>query len=504
MKLRTAKLALDREFRVGEVDPRIYGSFLEHLGRAIYGGIYEPGHPAADSEGFRTDVLKLVRELGIPIVRYPGGNFVSGYRWEDGVGPVKERPPRLDLAWRSLETNEFGLNEFVRWSKKAGSAVMMAVNLGTRGIQDACNLLEYCNLPAGSKYSDLRVRHGFREPHAVKTWCLGNEMDGPWQIGHKLPEEYGRLAEETAKAMKRIDPSIELVSCGSSSPDMPTFPGWEAATLDRTYDFVDYISLHQYFGNSENDTENFLAKSLEMDRFIHTVVSTCDFIKSKKRSKKDLFLSFDEWNVWFHSSQKDDDRMKNDPWKPAPPLLEDIYTMEDALMVGCLLITLLRHADRVKIACMAQLVNVIAPIMANPQGAWRQTIFYPFCHASKYGRGVSLQPVLTCPKYDSRDYTDVPMITAAAVYQEEKQELTVFAVNRSSSEDLLLQCDLRNFPGFRLEKHIVLENDDRKAFNTLQSGPVRPRAGEEAVPRDGGMETVLKKASWNVLHFEHP
>ena len=375
---RKAKMVLDKEFQIAPIDKRIYGSFIEHLGRAVYEGIYQPGHPSADEDGFRKDVMELVKELDVPIIRYPGGNFVSNFFWEDSVGPVEERPHRLELAWRSLEKNEIGLNEFSKWAKKVNSDVMMAVNLGTRGIADACNLLEYCNHPSGTKYSDLRIRHGVKDPHKIKVWCLGNEMDGPWQIGHKTMEEYGRLAEETAKAMRLIDPDIELVSCGSSNLDMPTFPDWEAVTLSHTYDYVDYISMHQYYGNRDNDSNDFLAQSDDMDTFIRTVIATCDYVKAKKRSKKVMNLSFDEWNVWFHSNAADDDITENHPWQVAPPMLEDIYNFEDSLLVGLMLITLMKHADRVKMACLAQLVNVIAPIMTDAAGgAWKQTIFYP-------------------------------------------------------------------------------------------------------------------------------
>ena len=271
-----AKMILDKDFKVAEVDKRIYGSFIEHLGRAVYDGIYQPGNPMSDEDGFRKDVIDMVKELDVPIIRYPGGNFVSSFVWEDSVGPVELRPKRLELAWQSLETNEVGVGEFAKWTKKVNSEMMMAVNLGTRGIADACNLLEYCNHPGGTKYSDMRIAHGAKEPYNIKVWCLGNEMDGPWQQGHKTMEEYGRLAEETAKVMKIIDPTIELVSCGSSNREMPTFPTWEATTLERTYDFVDYVSLHQYYGNEANDTADFLAKSDDMDEFIRTVIATCD------------------------------------------------------------------------------------------------------------------------------------------------------------------------------------------------------------------------------------
>src|SRR5829696_5874645 len=309
-----ARIVIDPDFRVGEVDPRLYSGFLEHLGRAVYGGIYEPGHPTADEHGFRGDVLELVRALGVPLVRYPGGNFVSGYQWEDGIGPVSERPARLDLAWFSTEPNAVGTDEFARWAKLAGADVNMAVNLGTRGIDDACNLLEYCNHPGGTRWSDLRIANGSPEPHGFKLWCLGNEMDGPWQTGNKTATEYGRLAAQTAVAMKWIDPTIELVACGSSHPRMPEFPQWEATVLEHTYDHVDYISLHMYHRMLDGDAGSFLAQSVEMEEFIRTIAATCDYVKAKKRSNKTMMISFDEWNVWYHSTEADRAFKREHPW----------------------------------------------------------------------------------------------------------------------------------------------------------------------------------------------
>ena len=285
-----AKMTLAREFKIGDIDRRIYGSFIEHLGRAVYGGIYEPGHPAADENGFRTDVLELVKKLNVPIVRYPGGNFVSGYNWEDGVGPVEKRPKKLDLAWGTTEPNTFGTNEFMEWCKKAGTECMMAVNLGTRGADEARNLVEYCNHKSGTYWSDLRIAHGVREPHNIKLWCLGNEMDGDWQIGHHTAYEYGRLANEAAKVMKWVDPSIEVVACGSSHTDMPTFGVWEREVLEQCYDNIDYISLHRYYDNESDDTPSFLAKSMDMESFIHTVSSICDAVGGTKKSKKKIKL----------------------------------------------------------------------------------------------------------------------------------------------------------------------------------------------------------------------
>lgn len=497
-----AKMIIDKDFKISEIDKRIYGSFIEHLGRAVYGGIYDPTHFSADENGFRKDVIDLVKELNVPIVRYPGGNFVSNFFWEDSVGPIEERPRRLELAWRSLETNEIGLNEFSKWTEAIDSEIMMAVNLGTRGLADACNLLEYCNHEGGSKYSDLRIKHGVKNPHKIKTWCLGNEMDGPWQLGHKTMDEYGRLTVETARAMKLIDPTIELVSCGSSYKDMPTFPEWEATTLNYSYDEVDYVSLHQYYGNRSNDTANYLAQTLDMDEFIKTVISTCDYIKAKKRSKKVMNLSFDEWNVWFHSNEEDEDIMKNRPWQIGPALLEDIYNFEDALLVGLMLITLLKHSDRVKVACMAQLVNVIAPIMTEKNGpAWKQTIYYPYLHASKYGRGIALQSVISSPKHDTIDFTDVNDIESIAVYNEENEEVTIFAVNRNLNDAINLECDVRSFEGYKIIEHIVLENNDMKAVNSVLKESITPKKVDRSVLSEGIMTSQLSKASWNVIRL---
>jgi len=501
-----ARVTIEKAYTIGEVDKKVFGSFVEHLGRCVYNGIYEPTHEEADEHGFRKDVARLVRDLGVSVVRYPGGNFVSGYRWEDGIGPKELRPKRLDLAWRTLETNEVGINEFVAWCKQIGAEPMVAVNLGTRGIEAAIDLLEYCNHPAGTYWSDLRIQHGYREPHRIKLWCLGNEMDGDWQLGHKTPQEYGRLAVETARAMKRLDPEIQLVSCGSSHTFMETFPEWEAETLSHTYDAVDYISLHQYFGNEDGDTANFLARSLETEHFIKTVIAVCDYVKAKKRGKKDIMLSFDEWNVWYHSKAHDDHQMKDNPWQIAPPLLEDIYTFEDALVVGCMLITFLKHADRLKIACMAQLVNVIAPIMTqNGGGVCRQTIFYPFFHASKFGRGTALKPVVDSPKYDSKDYTDVPYIETVAVLNEEAEELTLFAVNRNLEDAITVSCFLRGLEEYTVIEHIALESEDLKAANTIANpNAVVPHIRQGSCVSQGkGEYTIeLPKASWNVIRFK--
>ncbi len=496
------KMIIDKDLALARIDDRLYGSFIEHLGRAVYTGIYQPGHASADAEGFRQDVIDLVKELNVPIIRYPGGNYVSNFFWEDSVGPKEQRKKRLDLAWRTVESNEVGLGEFASWCKKVNAEIMMAINLGTRGTADALNLLEYCNLDTNTYYANLRRQHGKNKPYGIRTWCLGNEMDGPWQTGHKSAAEYGHLAAETAKAMKAMDDSLEFVVCGSSNVEMPTFPQWEAATLDASYDYVDYISLHQYYGNQSNDTADFLAKTQDLENFLYSVICTCDFIKAKKRSKKEIFLSFDEWNVWYHTTDSDNEEMAKKPWRSAPHLLEDHYTFEDAILNGLILITFLKHADRVKIACLAQLVNVIAPIITETDGpAWRQTIFYPFLHASRYGRGVSLTPVISTGTHDTSHHSHVTDIESAAVCNEEKEEVTIFAVNRHTKADLVFEADLRGFDGYRVKEYLVLESDDWKAVNAVDRCPVSPKTRTDFTMEQGIFQTVMKKCSWNVIVF---
>ncbi|MFK0164287.1 alpha-N-arabinofuranosidase [Rhizobium sp. NPDC090279] len=498
-----AHVIVHRDFRIADIDDRLYSSFLEHLGRAIYGGIYEPGHPTADEHGFRKDVIELVRELNSPYCRYPGGNFVSAYNWEDGVGPRSERPVRLDLAWRTRESNQIGVNEFVDWCRKANTKPMLAVNLGSRGLDDARNFLEYCNHPGGTYWSDLRRKHGWADPHGVKLWCLGNEMDGPWQVGHKSAFEYGRLADETAKAMRGFDKSLELVVCGSSNSDMKTYPDWEAQVLDQCYDSADHISLHMYFANRERNTLNYLAKAEKLDRYIVTIGGVIDYIKAKKRSKKTIGISFDEWNVWYHSNQQDKDILARDEWPDAPHLLEDVYNFEDVLQVGGILNTFIRRADRVRIACIAQLVNVIAPIMTEDGGpAWRQTIYYPLYFASKYGRGYALRLITDGPTYDSDEADDVPYLDVSAVHDEVGKMVTLFAVNRHPNSSLDLDTRLEGFAGARVIEQHEMVHEDLRAVNTASHpNAVVPTNTGDAKVEDGRLRATLKPLSYTVIRL---
>jgi alpha-N-arabinofuranosidase len=496
-----AKMTIDFSAPAHPVDDRLFGGFIEHLGRAVYGGVYESGHPAADEDGFRRDVLDLVRELGVSMVRYPGGNFVSSYRWEDGVGPVERRPRRLDLAWRSVEPNLVGINEFARWARKAGGGLMLAVNLGTRGLEDAVNLAEYCNHPGGSYWSDLRRAHGAKEPHAVRLWCLGNEMDGPWQVGQKTADEYGKLARETAKALKLFDPALELAACGSSGPGMPTFPRWEETVLERCGGYIDYLSLHFYARKRNGDAAFFLAEPARFERFIRTVEGLCDAAAAKAGSGKPVRLAVDEWNVWYHSNEAD---KLVPPWTVGPPLLEDVYTMEDALVVGSMLIALLRHAERVRIACLAQLVNVIAPIMTRTGGpAWRQTIFHPFRHASRFGRGRVLETAVESPGWEDPDAGPVGWVDAVAVERPAEGELVLFAVNRHAREPAGLAARLGGFPGCSPLEHLVLSHPDPLAVNDCDHPDrVAPRRGGGAKVEKEHLTAVLPPYSWNVIRMK--
>ncbi|AGL19369.1 alpha-N-arabinofuranosidase [Actinoplanes sp. N902-109] len=492
--MHSASLTVDPAFRAGEVDPRLYGSFVEHLGRCVYTGIFEPGHPTADPDGFRQDVAGLVRELGVPIVRYPGGNFVSGYRWEDGIGPAAERPTRLDLAWRSLETNQVGVGEFLTWARSVGVEPMMAVNLGTRGIDAARSLVEYCNLPGGTYWSDLRGG----SPYGIKVWCLGNEMDGPWQIGHKTAHEYGRLALETAKAMRQVDPAIELVACGSSGRGMPTFGSWEATVLTEAYDAVDYVSMHAYYQQHGDDRASFLAVATDMDGFIDELIATADHVKAVGRHRKRINISFDEWNVWYQSRF---DGETNLAIEQAPRLIEDVYSVTDAVVVGNLLISLLRHADRVKIGCLAQLVNVIAPIMTEPGGAvWRQASYHPFALTAKYGQGTALQVAVQSPRTETALYGEVPLLDAVAVQND--GGVVVFAVNRSLDTPLGLDVDLRSFAGLSTASHTALYDADPDAVNTAaEPDRVTPRAQDDPKLDGGRLQAVLPPLSWNMIRL---
>ena len=442
--------------------------------------------------------------MGVTTVRYPGGNFVSGYRWEDGVGPVEQRPTRLDPAWRGIETNEFGLDEFVRWTRAVGVEPMMAVNLGTRGLQEATDLLEYCNHPSGTTLSDLRVANGSPEPHGIRMWCLGNEMDGPWQLGATTAEDYGRRAAQTARAMRQLEADLELVACGSSGRSMPTFGSWEATVLEQTYDVVDFVSAHAYYQLDGDDQASFLASSTDMDRFIEQVVATADHVGARLGSDKKIKVSFDEWNVWY--LQELQAKGTPESWTVAPRVSEDAFTVLDAVVVGSLLVTLLRHADRVTAASQAQLVNSIGAIRTEPGGpAWRQSVFHPFAWTSRHARGTVLDVRQAGPTLETAVHGTVPVLDAVATHDEEAGRVAVFVVNRHPDDEVALSVPLAAFGGGRLVEAVVLADDDRTAANT-QEDPDRvvPRPHPQAAVEGDALTAVLPAASWSVFLVDVP
>ena len=501
-----ARLVLDAAFTLAPVPPRLFGSFVEHMGRCVYTGIFEPGHPTADPAGFRRDVLSLTRELAPTLIRYPGGNFVSNYRWEDGVGPRSSRPSRLDLAWRSTESNAVGIHEFDQWAREVGTEVMMAVNLGSRGLQEACDLLEYTNHPGGTACSDQRIANGAREPFSYRLWCLGNEMDGQWQIGHKTAYEYGRLATETGRAMRLIDPDIELVACGSSNSTMATFGAWESEVLSLAYDVVDYISLHVYYSERDGDTASFLASAVDMDHSIESVVATADAVRARGRHRSWINISFDEWNVTRPRTSGADSAIVREPWTAHPRLGECEYGITDAVVVGTMLNSLLRHGDRVTIACQAQLVNVLGLIRSEEGGdAWKQSIAYPFEQMRRLASGQILRVAAQGDLYDSSEFTDVPLLDAAATYDEERGRSAVFLANRSQDEMVSVEIDCRGLPMSRVSAANCLslpEGADPSVTNRDRHDALVPRALRSVAFDSGCLRLNLPALSWTAIELE--
>jgi alpha-N-arabinofuranosidase len=507
----TARVTLQAARYRSEMDRRLLGAFLEHLGRAVYTGVYEPGSPLADARGFRKDVAGEVKGLDVPIMRYPGGNFVSGYHWLDGVGPKDKRPTVLERAWNSLETNQFGTNEFMEWCRLVGSEPLLGFNLGTGTPEEAVAYVEYCNVDKGTKWSDLRREHGYPAPHDVKYWCLGNEMDGPWQMGHMPAREYGRKARDAARQIRVLDPTTQLIACGSSNTILPTYLVWDREVLEECYDQVSGISLHNYYGNTaaltNNDSSRYLAMNLDMERQIQEIAAVCDYVQGVLKSPKRLWLSFDEWNVWYRARGG---RFANGQRKAAPPLLEEVYNLEDALLVGGFLNTLLRRSDRVRVGCLAQIVNVIAPLVTSPTAVLRQSIYYPYAWALKYARGRVLDLLVESETYPIRaeglrpDFArddQVPYLDVAAVHDAKGGQLCLLALNRDLQAERELVVELRDLTPTRVLAAETLTGADLKASNTFeQPRVVAPRPLE--TPRPAATMTLrLPARSYSVVHL---
>jgi alpha-N-arabinofuranosidase len=411
----------------------------------------------------RRDVLAALRDQAYTVIRYPGGNFLSGYNWLDGVGPKNRRPRRRDLAWQSTETNQFGTNEFMGFCNAIQAAPMLAVNMGAGDIQSASALVEYCNAPLGSYWSDLRASHGFSQPHKVRYWCVGNEMDGPWQIGHLDAAAYGSKALEAAKMMKWQDPSIETILAGSSSDRMVTYPEWDRTALEIAWEQVDYHSMHYYAGNSANDTPSFLASAIPLEHFVDTLEGTLRYVKAKRRSKHDVFLSWDEWQVWY----------KGDPtigkWAEAPHLAEEVYNLEDALVVAQWLNVFLRKSHVIKIACVAQIVNVISWLQTQKNGLLKQPSYYIFKLVSNFARGQALDVAVKASLLETRQYGGVPALDVSASYDDATQQGAIFLVNRSLDESLVTTLTWQDGKAVQIDQAWQLAGGDPKQVNSWET-----------------------------------
>jgi alpha-N-arabinofuranosidase len=508
---RVSRVIIDASNARANIDRRLFGSFLEHLGRAIYTGVYQPGSPLADRNGFRSDVVTEIKSLGVPIVRYPGGNFVSGYNWLDGVGPKDKRPTVLERAWNSMETNQFGTNEFVDWCRLAGAEPLLGMNFGTGTVEMAVNYVEYCNVARGTKWSDLRRSHGYEQPHNVRYWCLGNEMDGPWQMGQMTARDYGRKAVDTARQIRVIDRDAQLIACGSSGTNMPLYMVWDREVLEECYDQVDGLSLHAYYGNTQtltgNSTARYLAMNLDMERQIAEAEAVCDYVQAMRRSNKRLWLSFDEWNVWYRARAG---AATNGGRAFAPRLLEEVYNLEDALLVGGFINTLVRNAGRVRIACLAQLVNVIAPLVTNDTGVLRQSTYYPYAWALRYARGRVLNLRVESDTYPIRaaglqaDFArnaEVPFVDTVATMNPDNGEVCVLMLNRDVDAEREMVLEWRETTPTRVLRCETITGNDLKAFNTFEQ-PQRVVPRNLETPRPGNRMTFkLPARSYSVLHM---
>jgi len=409
------KIDLDR--RIGTIDRKVYGMFVEHLGRCIYGGMYDPGSSLSDENGFRRDVLEAARGLQVPVLRYPGGNFVSGYHWIDGVGPKEKRPVRPELAWNTVETNQFGTNEFIQYCRDLDTEPYLCANLGSGTMDEAAAWVEYCNRADGTSYAKLRAEHGFARPHEVTYWGLGNEMYGDWQIGHRNAQDYAKLAREYGKMMKGVDPSIKLVLCGAQNLD------WDRHVLERCADIVEYISYHVYWGPTEGEDPHFsvLAQPYASERDLRFLWHLIEQVRRDRRVDHPIHIALDEWNVWYREYGNG---------------LEERYDLTDALAVAIYMNMMRRNCQAIGMANLAQMVNVIAPIFTSPEGMFLQTIYHPLRLAVEKTGPVALEAHVECDTY-AADYVrlpEVPYLDVLASVDESANKLFVSLVNLSAEE----------------------------------------------------------------------
>jgi alpha-N-arabinofuranosidase len=458
-----ARVKIDSERVIGAIDPKLYGNFAEHLGRCIEGGIFDEKSPLSDSDGYRKDVLEAARNLNVTLLRWPGGNFASNYHWMDGIGPRDQRPVRLEMAWGATESNHFGTHEALNYTEKLGAEPYVCANLGTGSWMEAQQWVEYCNLPGGTAMSDLRQRNGRAEPWKVKYWGLGNEMDGSWQMGHRSAEDYGKFALEAAKLMKLTDPGIKLVAAGSSDfGPRSDWTGWNRTVLEYLKRDADYLSLHTYVGNSANDYYEFMTSSLELANRTKTAEGIINMALSGEPRSKKIYIAWDEWNVWYRArGNKERGRQ----------ILEEKYNLEDALVVATFLNTFVNNAHIVKIANMAQLVNVIAPIFTNEQGLYLQTIYYPLQLFARNTRGQALELFVDSPTYTSKRFDAVPYLDVSAALDNGTLVLNVVNRHRDQPVEAEFEAEDKQFSGaFEVAD---VNGPDIKSENTFGSATVQ-------------------------------
>ncbi len=529
---KTTKVTLHPDYQIGEIDRRLFGAFLEPIGDWVYGGVWNPNHPQADDLGFRRDIMELTREMGVTAVRLPGGNFTSGWEWKDSIGPKEQRKAHLDLAWRQYETNAVGHDEYLEWARRVGTEPLYTLNLGTGTIQDALHCVEYTRLPGGTWWSDLRRQNGYEEPHQVRTWCLGNEMDGPWQISsfEKDPKAYGIKAHETAKVVKWIDPQAETVVCGSSTPNNRTYPNWDLEVLKECYEMVDYLSLHYYHNAPAGDIAAYLSASNAFEDFLNTEIAACDVVQTMLHHPRKMMIAFDEYGCSYtpqrevtkgragaidHSIYPEFSTHIQRPFRfndpENPPVKEEAGgQMLETIGLISVLMMLMRHADRVKIGCMTVgLFN----IGHNAETVWKNVGYYPFEMMIRHARGISLQPVVNGPGFDSEAYNtedfnqsaayrNMPYIEAAASLNPENDEVSIFVINRNWEESMPVELDVSGFEGYHLAEHVELftENDE---INTAENpNAVVPHKNEQTVMQDGKICAELKKLSFNMIRLQ--
>ena len=480
----TTRLTVHPSFRVGEVRPTVFGGFVEHMGRCVYEGIYDPGSRHADEHGCRRDVLDALGSLRLTAMRYPGGNFASGYHWRDGVGPPADRPTVRELAWQSIEPNEFGTDEFLALCSRMDWDPMLTVNLGTGSPEEARDWVEYCNAPLGSRVADQRAENGHADPYGVELWCLGNEMDGEWQLGHVPAHDYAVRAQQAAKLMKDLDPSIRTVVCGSSGTWIPTFAQWDREVLRYVGDHADYVSLHRYAENHAHDTPEFLATGASIDTQIDAIDAVCRAVQAERRSKKRAYLCFDEWNVWYKNYEV------AGAGKRAPHLIEEIYDLADALVVAQFLNSFIRHADVVHVANLAQVVNVIAPLVTRGDDLLVQSSFHVLRMFAERRAGTALRVSTEGPTYQTRGSGEVPVIDASAII--DGSTLHLFCVNRSTDDVASVELEVPGSNGAALRDGEVLTGTASDVVNTFEDpAAVAPVGFDEVATTSGGVRFAL-------------